>query len=67
MVGMDRVALVGWLWFIGWIAVGDAVGRWFGMPGTGMVLGFMAALFTVPTWPWIMPRSLDDWMHDPSV
>jgi hypothetical protein len=37
------------------------------MPGTGMVLGFLMALVTVPAWPWILPRRLDDWMCDPSA
>ena len=41
MIGADRVALVGWLWFVFWIVGGDLIGRWFDMPGTGMVLGFL--------------------------
>ena len=40
MIGADRVALVGWLWFIFWIVGGDLIGRWFDMPGTGMVSDF---------------------------
>ncbi len=48
MIGADRVALVGWLWFVFWIVGGDLIGRWFGMPGTGMVVGFLVALFTRP-------------------
>jgi len=35
------------------------------MPGTGMVLGFLLALVTVPTWPWVLPQRVDDWMCDP--
>ena len=65
MSGVDRVALVGWLWFIFWIAGGDLIGRWFQTPGTGMVLGFLFALFTVPMWPWVMPEFVDDWIYDP--
>jgi hypothetical protein len=66
MIGADRVALVGWLWFGIWIGAGDLIGRLLAeMPGTGMVLGFLMALVTVPTWPWILPRRLDDWMCDP--
>ena len=65
MTGVDRVALVAWLWFIFWVVGGDLIGRWFGKPGTGKVFGFLFALSTVWTWPWVMPESLDDWMYDP--
>jgi hypothetical protein len=65
MIGADRVALVGWLWFVFWIVGGYLIGRWFDMSGTGMVVGFLFALLTVPTWPWVMPESLDNWMCDP--
>jgi hypothetical protein len=66
MIGADRVALVGWLWFAAWIGAGDLIGRLVAeMPGTGIVLGFLMALVTVPTWPWLLPRRLDDWMCDP--
>ena len=66
MNGADRVALVGWTWFLGWILIGNLLGRWLmGVPGTGMVLGFLVALFTVPAWPWLLPQRLDDWMCDP--
>ena len=30
-----------------------------------MVLGFIVALCTVPAWPWLLPRRLEDWMCDP--
>ena len=65
MIGADRVALVGWLWFVFWIVGGNLIGRWFDMSGTGMVVGFLFALLTVPSWPWVMPESLDIWMCDP--
>ena len=65
MIGADRVALVGWLWFVFWIVGGNLIGRWFDVSGTGMVVGFLFALFTVPCWPWVMPESLDNWMCDP--
>lgn len=65
MNGTDRVALVAFLWFGFWILGGDLIGRWFEMPGTGKVFGFIFALVTVLTWPWVMPRSIEDWMHDP--
>ncbi len=65
MAGIDRVALVALLWFAFWTGAGDAVGHWFKTPGTGMVLGFVFALFTVLAWPLVMPRAVDDWMHDP--
>jgi hypothetical protein len=65
MIEADRVAIVGWIWFIAWIAAGEAVGRWvFACPGTGLVWGFLIALVMLPTWPWIMPPVLDDWMHE---
>jgi len=53
MIGADRVALVGWLWFGVWIGAGNLVGRLVEMPGTGMVLGFLMALATV----WFRIRS----------
>ena len=65
MIGADRVALVGWLWFLGWLVGGNLFGRIFDMPGTGMVLGFLVALATVPCWPLLLPESLDNWMCDP--
>ena len=66
MIGADRVALVGWLWFGAWIGAGNLIGRMLAeMPGTGMVLGFLIALATIPAWPWVLPRRLDDWMCDP--
>jgi hypothetical protein len=65
MIRADRVALVGWLWFLGWIGAGNLLGRWVDMPGTGMVMGFLFALFTVLAWPWVMPESLENWMCDP--
>jgi hypothetical protein len=65
MIEADRVAIVGWIWFIAWTLAGDAVGRWlFACPGTGLVWGFLIALATLPAWPWIMPPALDDWMHE---
>jgi hypothetical protein len=63
VIAMDRVALVAWVWFLGWIAIGDGAGRLLGMPGTGMVLGFIVALLTIFVWPWLLPRFIDDWMH----
>jgi hypothetical protein len=62
---MDRVAVVAWLWFIGWIVAGWATGKALDMPGTGVVNGFFLAFISVFIWPWIMPRFIDDWMYDP--
>jgi len=67
MIGADRVALIGWLWFAIWIGIGDLVGRWLDVPGTGMVVGFIVALCTIPAWPLLMPRRLEDWMCDPGA
>ena len=65
MICCDRVAIVALLWFVVLTAGGDLIGHWFKAPGTGMVLGFVFALFTVVAWPWVMPKALDDWMADP--
>jgi hypothetical protein len=62
---MDRVALIGLLWFALWIGAGDAIGLVFQIPGTGMVVGFIFGLITILLWPWMLPRAVDDWMHDP--
>jgi hypothetical protein len=67
MIGADRVALVAWLWFLGFIALGNVLGRLIEIPGTGMVLGFLVALVTIPAWPWLLPRRLEDWMCDPGA
>jgi hypothetical protein len=65
MIEADRVAIVGLIWFVAWTFAGDAAGRWiFACPGTGLVLGFLIALITLPAWPWIIPPPLDDWMHE---
>ena len=49
---------------IGFIVAGDLIGRGLEMPGTGMVFGFLVALFGILAWPWVLPESLDNWMHD---
>jgi hypothetical protein len=64
MTETDRVAVVGWIWFIGWTIVGHAIGRWWGDPVMATILGFLFALVTLPAWPWILPQRVDDWMHD---
>ncbi|MCX7314948.1 MAG: hypothetical protein WCG92_04470 [Hyphomicrobiales bacterium] len=65
MIGADRVAVVGLLWFAVWIAAGHFVGLWFDVPGTGRAGGFLLALATVWTWPWVLPNAIDEWMYDP--
>jgi putative effector of murein hydrolase LrgA (UPF0299 family) len=61
---MDRVALVAVLWFLGWIVAGAELAKlMFNAPLSGSIWGFVLALLTVFLWPWVMPRSLDDWMH----
>jgi hypothetical protein len=66
MIGADRVALVGWAWFLGWIGIGYLAGRLLlGVGGTGLVVGFIIALLSVPAWPWLLPQRLEDWMCDP--
>jgi hypothetical protein len=63
---MDRVAIVALLWFVGWTAATSEFSKLlFNDPGTGAVLGFVLALITVFTWPWVLPRFLEHWMHDP--
>ena len=67
MDGTDRIAVVAWLWFIGWTLFGIGVGTIFNTPGTGAVWGFIFALIAVFAWPWVMPPSLDRWMYDPEA
>jgi hypothetical protein len=63
---MDRVAIVAVLWFAGWITIGVELSKLvFNAPGSGAVWGFVLALITVFTWPWVLPRPLEHWMHDP--
>jgi len=63
---MDRVALVAVLWFVGWIAGSLEFSKLlFNDPGTGAIWGFILALLTVFAWPWVLPPSLEHWMHDP--
>ena len=65
---MDRVAIVALLWFAGWIVATSEFSKLlFNAPGTGIVWGFVIALITVFTWPWVLPRSLEHWMHDPQA
>jgi hypothetical protein len=62
---MDRVALVAGLWFAGWIFAATELASFaFNSPLTGGITGFILALLTVFLWPWLMPRALEDWMHD---
>jgi hypothetical protein len=63
MLGADRVALVGVIWFAFWTIVGMIIGRVLDTPGTWTIAGFVFGLVTVFTWPWVLPRRLDDWMH----
>jgi hypothetical protein len=61
---MDRVAVVAWLWFAGWIiAAAEFSNLTFSAPLSGVIWGFILALLTVFLWPWVMPRAVDDWMH----
>jgi hypothetical protein len=63
---MDRVAIVALLWFAIWTAGASQLSKlMFNDPGTGAVWGFVLALITVFSWPWVLPRSLEHWMHDP--
>jgi hypothetical protein len=61
-MAMDRVALVAWCWFAVLIGLGVALGKLFGTPGTGALLGFFFALFGTFTWPWLMPEAVNTWM-----
>lgn len=49
-------------WLIFWMSVGAVVGGLFGSPGTGTVDGFIFAVVSTFSWPWIMPTIIDDWM-----
>jgi hypothetical protein len=62
---MDRVAIVAWCWFVGFIGFGYAAGALlFSTPWTGGVVGLIAALLSSLAWPWILPDSITDWMDD---
>jgi hypothetical protein len=64
-MAMDRVAIVALGWFALWIALGTSCGALlFSSPGTGSVLGFFFALLATPSWPWVMPEAVNDWMDD---
>ncbi|MBX9828157.1 MAG: hypothetical protein K2Y27_24575 [Xanthobacteraceae bacterium] len=63
---MDRVALIAVLWFAAWIAGGAELAKvTLNAPLSGSIWGFVLALLTVFLWPWLMPRAVDDWMHNP--
>ena len=65
---MDRVALVAVLWFAGWIAGSSELCKvLLNDPGTGAIWGFILALLTVFAWPWVLPPSVEHWMHDPQA
>ena len=65
MRSMDRVAAFAWFWFLGLIGAGLMIGRLFEAPGTGAVWGFLVAFFAVFAWPAILPRRVEQWMHEP--
>ena len=59
-----RVAMLFTCWLIFWMGVGTAFGGLLGAPRTGTVDGFVFAMLAIFSWPWIMPRMIDDWMDD---
>jgi hypothetical protein len=59
---MNRVPLVGFLWFAFWIGAGAIIGRLLDTPGTFTFGGFLFALVTMFAWPWILPERLNQWM-----
>jgi hypothetical protein len=61
---MDRVALVGFLWFVFWTSAGSILGRILEMPGVLTVAGFLFALVSLFAWPWVLPSRLQDWMDE---
>ncbi len=63
---MDRVAIVAFTWFGCWIAGSAELGKVvFHDPGTWAIGGFVLALLTVFSWPFVLPSRLERWMHDP--
>jgi hypothetical protein len=68
---MGRVAIVAGCWFLFWMAVASIVGALTAGPSRGipyalyfgMLHGAWLALLTSFAWPWIMPASIDRWMH----
>ena len=62
-----RVVFFLTLWIALWMTVGTGVGSLFTTPVTGMIAGFVFALFSTFLWPWIVPDHLDDWMDGQTV
>lgn len=62
---MDRIAIVALVWFAGWTTAICQLSKYlFSDPGSGAIVGFMLALLTVFSWPWILPPRLERWMYD---
>ncbi len=62
---MDRVAIVAWGWFVGFVALGYATGNLlFATPWTGGLVGFLFALVGSLMWPFVLPDRVNDWMDD---
>ena len=59
-----RVAVLFTCWVLFWMGVGTAIGSLLGTPRTGAADGLVFALLAIFSWPWIMPRMIDDWMDD---
>jgi hypothetical protein len=57
-----RVVVLFTCWMIFWMSLGTAIGAMWGVPKTGAVDGFAFALLATFSWPWIVPRTLDEWM-----
>jgi hypothetical protein len=75
---MQRVAVVAGCWLVFWISVGAiagglngsvtaGVGGAHGGIGTGALFGAMCGVFLAVlasfAWPWIMPKTIDNWMN----
>ena len=59
-----RVAVLFTCWLLFFMGVGTAIGGLWGTPKTGTVDGFVFALLAVFSWPWIMPKVIDDWLDN---
>jgi hypothetical protein len=51
-------------WLIVWMCVGAVVGSLFGSLGTGITNGFIFAVVSIFSWPWIMPTIINEWMSE---
>jgi membrane protein DedA with SNARE-associated domain len=60
---MNRIPIVMTLWFALWTTLGYLFGRVLETPGIYTSAGFILALPSIFSWPFIFPERLLDWME----